>query len=460
MKGAIAAGHPLTAEVGARVLERGGNAVDACVAAGFASWATESPLTGPGGAGFMLVHTARDRRTRVLDFFATVPSGPREDPTDITIVFEGSQTQRFRVGTGTCAVPGSTAGLEAAHRAYGSLPWADLVRPAVELARDGFEVTESQAYLHSILAPVLADTPAAGLTTGARLAWPELASTLERIAKRGAAIVYSGPVARAVARTVPAIRLGDLERYRVVRRRPVSTPYRGGEFVSNPPPSSGGVLIAFGLRRLERPGRFGTPAAVARLVRVMNDQTRARENGITRRLVTAGTTHISVVDVAGNAASLSVSTGGGGSSVVVPDTGIHMNNMLGEFDLMVGAPRPGERLTSMMAPSLVLENGQPRLVLGSAGSNRLRGAIMQVAVNVLAHRMDVATAIAAPRVHLEAGVLHLEPPLEPGRVPYEPAHWRARNLFFGGVAAVERLPDGTLAAAGDPRRGGAGLVVG
>ena len=124
MKGAIAAGHPLTAEVGARILERGGNAVDACVAAGFASWATESPLTGPGGAGFMLVHTARDRRTRVLDFFATVPSGTREDPTDVTIVFEGSQTQVFRVGTGSCAVPGSTAGLEAAHRSYGSLPWA------------------------------------------------------------------------------------------------------------------------------------------------------------------------------------------------------------------------------------------------------------------------------------------------------------------------------------------------
>jgi gamma-glutamyltranspeptidase/glutathione hydrolase len=146
--------------------------------------------------------------------------------------------------------------------------------------------------------------------------------------------------------------------------------------------------------------------------------------------------------------------------VVVPDTGIHLNNMLGELDLMVGAPRPGERLTSMMAPSLVLEDGQPRLVLGSAGSNRLRGAIMQVAVNVLAHRMDVATAIASPRVHLEEGVLHLEPPLEPGRIPYEVAHWRTRNLFFGGVAAVERLSDGTLAAAGDPRRGGAGVVVG
>ena len=460
MKGAIAAGHPLTAEVGAQVLEQGGNAVDACVAAGFASWATESPLTGPGGAGFMLVHTARDRRTRVLDFFATVPSGPREDPTDVTIVFEDSQTQVFRVGTGACAVPGSTAGLEAAHRSYGSLPWPDLLRPAVELARGGFEVTESQAFLHTILAPVLADTPAAGLAAGARLAWPELAETLERIAKRGAAAVYAGPVARAIASTVPAIRLADLERYRVVRRRPVSVPFRGAEFFSNPPPSSGGVLIAFGLRRLERPGRFGTPAAVARLARVMEEQTRARDRRLTRRLVAGGTTHISVVDVEGNAASLSVSTGGGGSGVVVPDTGIHLNNMLGELDLMLGAPRPGQRLTSMMAPSLVLERGRPRLVLGSAGSNRLRGAIMQVAVNVLAHRMDVATAIAAPRVHLEEGVLHLEPPLEPGRAPYEASRWRTRNLFFGGVAAVERLADGTLAAAGDPRRGGAGVVVG
>ena len=460
MKGAIAAGHPLTAEVGARVLERGGNAVDACVAAGFASWATESPLTGPGGAGFMLVHTARDRRTRVLDFFATVPSGRREDPTDVTIVFEGSQTQLFRIGTGSCAVPGSTAGLETAHRSYGSLEWSELVRPALELARDGFEVTESQAYLHTILAPVLSETPVAGLTTGAHLAWPELARTLERIVRRGAAAVYTGDTARAISRTVPAIRLADLEHYRVVRRRPVSAPYRDSEFLSNPPPSSGGVLIGFGLRGLERPGRFGTPAAVARIAHVMDEQTRARERRLTRGLVTAGTTHISVVDAAGNAASLSVSTGGGGSSVVVPDTGIHLNNMLGELDLMVGAPRPGERLTSMMAPSLVLERGQPRLVLGSAGSNRLRGAIMQVAVNVLAHRMDVATAIASPRVHLEEGVLHLEPPLEPGRIPYEVAHWRTRNLFFGGVAAVERLPDGTLAAAGDPRRGGAGVVVG
>src|SRR5688500_19902462 len=102
MRGAIAAGHPVTAAVGADVLERGGNAVDACVAAGFASWVTESPLTGPGGGGFILVHTAGDRRTRVLDVFATAPSGRREAPEEVTIVVEGSQTQVLRVGTGTC----------------------------------------------------------------------------------------------------------------------------------------------------------------------------------------------------------------------------------------------------------------------------------------------------------------------------------------------------------------------
>ena len=162
MNGAVAAGHPLTAEVGARTLERGGNAVDACVAAGFASWVTESPLTGPGGGGFMLVHTARDRRTRVFDFFVAVPSGPRAEPQPVTVIFEGSQTQLFRIGPETCAVPGTAAGLETVHRAHGSLPWSELLQPAIELADDGFEVTERQAFLHRILAPMLAATPCAG----------------------------------------------------------------------------------------------------------------------------------------------------------------------------------------------------------------------------------------------------------------------------------------------------------
>jgi gamma-glutamyltranspeptidase/glutathione hydrolase len=460
MRGAIAAGHPLTAEVGARILEGGGNAVDACVAAGFASWVAESPLTGPGGGGFMLVHTGRDRRTRVLDFFVTLPSGPRGEPEEVSIAFDESTTQLFRVGPETCAVPGMTAGLEVAHRAFGTLPWRTVVEPAIELARSGLDVTEAQAFLHVVLAPVLENTPAAGLVAGDRLEWSDLADTLERIAREGAAAIYRGEIARKVVGTVPAIRRSDLESYRVIRRRPVRVPYRGHEFVSNPPPSSGGVLIAYGLRRLEQPGRYGSAAAVRRLAETMQEQARARTRRLTRRLVeVGGTTHISVVDAKGNAASLSASTGGGGSGVVVPGTGIHLNNMLGEYDLMVGTPRPGDRLTSMMAPSLALDGGRPRLVVGSAGSNRLRGAIMQIVVNVLGHAMDVAGAIAAPRAHFEDGVLHLEPPLDAGRVPYQVVRWRDKNLFFGGAAAVETLPDGSLAAAGDPRRGGVGLVV-
>jgi gamma-glutamyltranspeptidase/glutathione hydrolase len=459
MKGAIAAGHPRTAEVGAEILEQGGNAVDACVAAGLASWVTESPLTGPGGGGFMLVHTARDRRTRVLDFFVTVPSGPLVEPEAVTVIFEGSQSQLFHIGPDSCAVPGTTAGLEAAHRAYGSLPWPDLVKPAVELADDGVEVIERQAFLHRILAPMLATTPVSGLETGDRLVWPDLARTLERIARNGAAAIHSGDVARKLVRAVPAITISDLESYRVIRRRPLRSPYRGAEYVSNPPPSSGGVLIAYGLRLLEEPGRSGSPAAVALLARVMEEQTRARGRKLTRALgEVGGTTHISVLDSAGNAAALSVSTGSG-SNVVIPGTGVHMNNMLGEFDLAGTLAKPGERMTSMMAPSLVVEHGRPRLVVGSAGSSRLRGAVMQIVVNVLGHGHDVSNAIAAPRVHLEGEVLHVEPPLDPGAGPYEVARWNERNLFFGGVSAVEQLADGTLGAAGDPRRGGAGLVV-
>jgi gamma-glutamyltranspeptidase/glutathione hydrolase len=458
MRGAVAAGHPLTAEVGADTLRRGGNAVDACVAAGFASWVTESPLTGPGGGGFMLVHTRR--ATRLLDFFVTVPSGERIAPEEITVTFSGDQTQDFRVGKGTCAVPGTAAGLERAHRTYGRLPWRDVVTPAVEVARAGVEVTEGQAFLHEILGVVLQETPVAGLAVGSRFVMEELAHTLERLAEEGSAVFYEGDIAQAISSYVPSILPSDLATYRAVWRHPVRAPYREHEFVSNPPPSSGGVLIALGLKHLEEPGEPGTADALLRLARAMDAQARARERRLSRKLLEAGgTTHISVLDGEGNAASLSASTGAG-SGVVVPGTGVHLNNMLGgELDLTVDDPRPGERLASMMAPSLALTRGRARLVLGSAGSNRLRGAITQVAVNVLGHGMDVADAIERPRMHLEKGVLHVEPGLEPPPGTWETAIWPNQNLFFGGVSAVEQLESGELRAAGDARRSGAGVVV-
>jgi gamma-glutamyltranspeptidase/glutathione hydrolase len=521
MRGAVAGGHPLTAEAGARVLAAGGNAVDACVGAAFASWVTESPLTGPGAGGFILVHRARDRSTRLLDFFVATPGlGLRHagagEMHAVDVGFGDSETKQvFRIGPASCAVPGTIAGLEAAHRAYGSLPWRELVAPAVELARGGIELTKPQAHLHAILDLILRHTPegervygknGARFVTGDVVRLADLADTLEAIAHDGARAFYRGDLGRAAVATVREgggrMTREDLAAYRPVWRRPVRVSFRSHEFVSNPPPSSGGILIAYGLALLERlggTGGAGSAEAIAALVEVMREQTRAREDGfsrglhrggLARRLLdpdalraaleriesrragaveaapAGGTTHISAIDADGNAASLSSSTGSG-SGVIVPGTGIHLNNMLGEYDLVTGAPAPaGRRLTSMMAPSIVLdEHERPRLVVGSAGSVRLRGAIMQIVVNVLEHGHGVDAAIAAPRVHVDEPHVHCEGGFAAGELDrlsewgYDVVRWRRRNLFFGGSSAVEVEPGGRLAAAGDPRRGGAGVVV-
>ncbi|HEY7206949.1 MAG TPA: gamma-glutamyltransferase [Gaiellaceae bacterium] len=488
MQGAVAAGHPLTVEAGARVLEAGGNAVDACVAAAFASWVAEAPLTGPGGGGFMLVHTGRDCRTRVFDFFVAVPgSGRRGEPRPmetIDVVFEGSETQVFRIGEATVAVPGTALGLEAAHRAHGSLPWRDLVGRAVELAREGVELRPAQAYLHRILDAILRHRPESRAIFGAdeplgegdRLVQRDLADTIERIGERGAAELYTGETGRAVAahvqRSGGLVTSDDLAAYRVVRRRPVATEYRGQEFRSNPPPSSGGLLIAFGLERLERSDApAGSAEAMVAIAEAMRAQSATRDGGfvaalyrggLAKRLL-AGTTHISVIDGNGDAASLSCSLGAG-SGVVVPGTGVHLNNMLGEIGLR-GSTRTGARMSSMMAPSVLVRNGRARVVVGSAGSLRLYGAIMQVVANVVGHGLGVEEAVSAPRVHLDGELLHCEGGADEAELDrleelgWELVRWQRRNLYFGGVAAVEVLVDGTLAAAGDPRRGGAGAVV-
>jgi gamma-glutamyltranspeptidase / glutathione hydrolase len=435
MKGAIAAGHPLTAAAGAAVLEAGGNAVDACVAAGFTSWVCESMLTGPGGGGFMLVHHGAE--TVVFDAFVAVPR-ERAAETELlalAVDFDGDTQQVFHTGPGAVGVPGTALGLEAAHVRFGSMTWAELAAPAAELAREGVELTPAQGYLHRILDGLLRHSPEGDafyggrmLVAGELLRLPDLGATIDRIASEGARVLYEGEL-------LPFAR-EDLDSYAVIEREPVSVAFRGTEFLSNPPPSSGGRLIALGLEAL------GDDLDVLHAFEMME---------AARVPAAGGTTHISVVDARGDAASLSCSLGSG-SGVVVPGTGIHLNNMLGEKDLIASA-RPGERLTSMMAPSVVLHGGRPRLVVGSAGSERLRGAILQVVANVVGRGMGVEDAVDAPRMHLADGVVYAEPGLE-GDVPFG-----RKNLFFGGVSAVELRADGTLAAAGDPRRGGAGMVV-
>jgi len=460
MRGAIAAGHPLTAEAGAAVLRAGGNAVDACIAAAAVSWVCESPLTGPGGGGFLLVHDARDGTTRLLDFFVAVPARPAEEAEllELAVDFDGDTQQVFRTGPAAVAVPGVARGLWEAHRRFGSRPWPELLAPAARLARDGVVLDGPRAYLHRILDPLLRHSPEGdalygpgrALGEGERFVAPELAETLDRLAADGPDLLHRGELAERIAAHVP-LTLDDLAGYAAIEREPLAVPYRGGELRTNPPPSSGGRLIAVGLESLGEavPG----PLAIAR---AMAAQEEARSASPLK-----GTTHISVLDGDGDAASLSCSLGSG-SGVVVPGTGIHLNNMLGEADL-AGAARPGERLASMMAPSLYLRDGRPRLVVGSAGSARLRGAILQVVANVAARGLGVEEAVNAPRVHLEDGVAHCEDAAAAGELEsagYPVVRWRERNLFFGGVSAVEvRDDDGTLAAAGDPRRGGGAVVV-
>ena len=497
MRGAVAAGHPLTAQAGARVLEAGGNAVDAAIGAALVSWVAESPLTGPGSGGFMLVHRAVDRSTRLFDFFVAMPglgrpSAELPEMEAIDVDFSGGSQQVFHIGPASVAVPGAAVGLETAHRAFGTLPWRELFAPAIELARRGVALTPAQAYLHDILDLILRHTEESRavyerdgdrLGVGDVLVQDDLAGTLEVLADRGADELYRGDLAEAILRHVEAgggaLSRRDLEEYRVVRRRPVTADFRGHEFLSNPPPSAGGILIAYGLRLLRRGGRPGSAEAIDALAWVMREQAAARVadgfDGSLRRggllkvleeraaVVTRGTTHISVVDGEGNAVALTASTGAG-SGVVVPGTGIHLNNMIGEFEL-VKPLRPGTRLSSGMSPSIVLREGRPRLVVGSAGSLRLRGAVMQIVVNVIEHGFSVREAIERPRVHLEGQELHCEGGHDPAELDkleamgWGVARWSQQNLYFGGAAAVEVQADGSLAAAGDPRRGGAGVVV-
>ena len=458
MRGAVAAGHALTAEAGAEVLRAGGNAVDACIAAAAVSWICESPLTGLGGGGFLVVHEAQSSHRRLLDFFVAVPERAASPEELVELVVDFGDTQQiFYTGPASVAVPGTALGLWEAHARWGSVPWADLLGRAVQLARDGVVLNEAQAYLHRILDLLLRFSPEGdalygpgrALGVGERFEMPELADTIERLAAEGPRFLYHGDLAARLAAHVP-ITLDDLARYEVIEREPLAAQFRGGELRTNPAPASGGRLLAVGLEALG--DAEATPLAVARAMEAQAGARDAEDVG--------GTTHISVVDAEGDAASLSCSLGSS-SGIVVPGTGIHLNNMLGESHL-TGGERPGERLRSLMAPSMLLRDGRPRLVVGSAGSTRLHGALLQVLANVAARGLGVAEAVEAPRIHVEAGVAHCEDTAaadELERAGYAVVRWRDRNLFFGGVSAVEIRDDGSLAAAGDPRRGGGAVVV-
>lgn len=498
MPGVVAAGHPLTAEAGAAVLREGGNAVDAAVAAVLASFAVESPLTGFGAGGYMMVHDAGGETT-LTDFFVAAPGlDGAERGAELAAVpvhFDAETVQTFYVGPASCGVPGTAAGLVRVLERFGSVPLAELTGAGVRLAREGAPVNAQQAYILEILAPIHERLPGtrelyapAGrrLREGDVFRFPELAAALERFGAEGAEPFYRGEVAAALSEFVGASggTLGprDLAAYEAIERNPIRAPFRGAEVLTNPPPSSGGILIAFCLGLLERLGEGSGPE---QLVAAMDAANRRRGAEFAAALYEEGmeagfldpagldlaaadllgsTTHISVLDGEGMCASVTCSNGSG-SGVLVPGTGVILNNMLGEEDLNpLGFHRiaPGRRVPSMMAPTVVLREGEIVLGVGSAGSNRIRSAILQTVVRAIEQGMPVADAVAAPRLHFEAGVLQAEPGIEEAALARLEAGGIAVarrpqvNLFFGGVQAVARDPaTGALSGGGDPRRGGA-----
>jgi len=498
--GLVASGHPLVTAAAAEILHAGGNAYDAAVAAGFAAAAAEPALTSLGGGGFLLARTA-DGRARVYDFFVDTPGrGRRSDALEphflpVTIRFPASE-QQFNVGLGSVAVPGNLAGLLQVHETLGHLSLHTVVSPAVRLAREGVPLNLRQASFLEMLAPIFTLTESAAAifapcgrtpAKGELLRNPDLAETLERLpADRGRAF-YEGALAQ---RMVADMRAGgglltsaDLAAYRVVQREPLAFEYRGLRILSNPPPSFGGSLLALSLDLLGRIDLNGVPFGSAshlgawvgvmqevdnlraqglRTVEQAGDLSLAQASGRVRAFL-RGTTHVSVSDRDGNVAALTTSNGEG-SGYVVPGTGIMLNNMMGEDDLHPDgfhASPPGLRVASMMAPSVVVEGDRPRLVVGSGGSKRIRTALMQVISGMVDFGLTVRDAVEAPRVHWDGECIQLEPGIE------DPAardalsrlgpinEWPERDVYFGGVHAV--VPDSD--AAGDPRRGGSGMVV-
>jgi len=492
MKAIVAAGHPAVTAAACEVLEAGGNAFDAVVAAGFASTVAEPALTSLGGGGFLLAYPAGGEPV-LFDFFVDTPGRgrtppPRRDFVEVAVRFAAS-TQTFRVGRGSVAVPVTLAGLIHVHRRLGRLELGRILGPAVRLAAGGLPLSARQAHFLELLEPIMTREEAGRrlaapggryLRQGEVYRNPDLAGFLEELGRRGdASRFYRGDLARTIERDMAEgglLTAADLAAYRVRERRPLRVPFRDTIVLTNPPPAFGGGLLGLSLTLLDELApapRFGSIEHLRALAAVMAAVDEMRDQGWraegpqvrvpiaarakVRRTAAGGTTHVSIADAEGNVASMTTSNGEG-SGYVVPGTGIMLNNMLGEDDLHpegFDVVLPGRRVASMMSPSLVLARGRALLVAGSGGSKRIRTALLQVIANVVDFRLPPQEAVDAPRIHWDGACLQVEPGFEPSvlerlRCGWPVNLWPRKDVYFGGAHIV--CPD--RGGGGDPRRGG------
>jgi len=469
--GMVVAQEKIAAQFGADFLRQGGNAVDAAVATGFALAVTYPRAGNIGGGGFMVIHSTERNEDVAIDYRETAPSAATRD---MYLGADGKpdadKSRNSALGIG---VPGTVAGLALALEKYGSgnFTLAQIVKPAIELARNGFIVTDDVAdtlpdmYRRMARWPnsakIFSRADGAPLHDGDRLTQPDLAATLSVIAEQGPRGFYEGPVAEKLAKAVAAaggiMTADDLKSYQAVIRAPVRGNYRGYDIVSMPLPSSGGTVLVETLNILEgfamsdlkqgtapslhvmieamkrayadRARYLGDPAFVnaptqtllakdyAVRQRASIDPARATPSADVLRIAPqregSNTTHYSVVDSHGNAVSNTYTLNFPyGVGLVADGTGVLLNNELDDFTAAPGAsnafglvgfeanlPGPGKRPLSSMSPTIVLKNGKPVLVTGTPGGSRIISAVLQIVVNVLDYKMDVAAAVAAPRVH-------------------------------------------------------------
>jgi gamma-glutamyltranspeptidase/glutathione hydrolase len=461
----VAAGHPATAEAGLRILEEGGSAADAAVAASLASCVAETVMTGLAGGGHAIWFDGKTGETRLLDFFVTVPKVHPDQavaPLDDVGVPFGNEIVHYQVGIASCAVPGVPAGLDELWTRHGRLAWARIVEPALELARSGVDMPPAHAACLAMLAPVMTLREGARiyspggelLEAGDRLDQPGLANALELMRDEGARTFYEGTIAETLValmheREGPVSR-GDLESYQPLWLEPVGTDYLGLR-----------VLTRGGLSQLVTtlsalPTLRGMPPAeraltLARVLEALPYSGQGEQIGDTTNLV--------AVDPDGNACVMTTSLGLG-SGHFLPGLDIHLNSMLGEVDLQVRPLEPGSRMESMMSPSLVVDDEGLVIAAGAAGGTRLRPALVQVLSGILDEELQPQAAVDRPRLHSAGEIVRLEPGFDDDTLlalagaGYDVRRFDALHHYFGGVSLLART-----GAAADPRRSGAALAL-
>jgi gamma-glutamyltranspeptidase / glutathione hydrolase len=455
MQAAVAGGHPATVAAGIEILEDGGNAADAAVAASLASCVSETVMTGLLGGGHAVYFEAASGRVRNLDCFVAVPGlgdEPRESELLHLDVPFGAELVHYAVGPASCGVPGLPAGLETLSREHGQLPWRRLVEPALRLAREGVDFPPAHAACLAMLAPVMTMNEGAAiyapggelLRAGDQLEQPGLVAALEALADDAAA-VYRGAIAAELL-ALSAERCGlltraDFDAYKPYWNDPVEVGYAGGRIVT-------------------RGGLSGIPETVPRLPRLHGLNETERVLALVDAFgapsdLQGDTTNVSVVDRDGNACAFTSSLGLG-SGDFIPGLDLHLNSMLGEADLVRGRLEPGARMQSMMAPLLAFDGDGLSLAGGAAGGTRLRTALLSVVAGILDEGLAAQAAVERARLHPAPEVINTEPGVDEAalgeleRRGLKVRRWPARHHYFGGVSVVSRR-----GAAGDPRRSGA-----